>query len=89
MCSGYLSDRKRPEYGVPMRSAKRTLVRIQRIAERVERRQSLQRVLDAMETRRMSAKDRLQLVERIAKDCMAGVITQAEANKMTKIVNMD
>ena len=37
----------------------------------------------------MSAKDRLQLVERIAKDCMAGVITQAEANKMTKTVNMD
>ena len=71
-----------------MRSAKRTFVRIQRIAKRIERRQSLQRVLDAMETRRMSAKEKIQLVERIAKDCTAGVITQAEANQMTKTVKM-
>ena len=41
-----------------------------------------------MGTRRMSAKDKIHLVERIEKDCMAGVSTRAEANKMTKTVKM-
>ncbi|MEO7860743.1 MAG: hypothetical protein ABIU05_09905 [Nitrospirales bacterium] len=39
-------------------------------------------------TRRMSAEKKIQLLERIVKDRMAGVITPAEANKMTKTVNM-
>lgn len=69
-----------------MRSTKRTLERIQRIAERVERRQSLQRVLDAIRTRRISVEEKIKLLERIENDCMAGVITPAEANKMTKTV---
>lgn len=60
---------------------------MQRIAERVERRGPLKRLLDAMETRRMSAKEKLRLLERIVNDCMAGVITPAEANRMTKTVN--
>lgn len=71
-----------------MRSTKRTFERMQRIAERIERRQSLQRVLDAIETRRMSVEEKIKLLERIMKDCMAGVITPAEANKMTKTVKM-
>ena len=71
-----------------MRSKKSALERVRQIEERVERRRSLQRVLAAIEIRRMSAREKIQLVERIAKDCMAGVITPAEANKMTKTVKM-
>ena len=71
-----------------MRSKKSALERVRRIEERVLRRQSLKRVLDATATRRMSAKEKMKLVERIANDCRSGVITQAEANQMTKTVKM-
>jgi hypothetical protein len=71
-----------------MRSTKRTLERMQQITERVERRQSLQRVLDAIRTRRISVEEKIKLLERIGNDCMAGVITLEEANKMAKTVKM-
>jgi prefoldin subunit 5 len=71
-----------------MRSTKNTLERMRQRLQRVERRQSLQRVLDAIETRRMSVDEKIKLLERIANDCMAGVITPAEANKMTKTVKI-
>ena len=71
-----------------MRSTKRTFERVQRIAERVERRQSLLRVLEAIGTCRISGEERIQLLERIVNDCVAGVITPAEANRMTKTLKM-
>ena len=70
-----------------MRSKKSALERVQRLAERVERRQSLQRVLDTIETRRISVEEKVTLLERIVNECTAGVITLTEAKKMTKAVH--
>ena len=55
-------------------------------AEQLERREALQRILDAIGT--MTAKETLKLSSRIMKDLAAGKITPAEANKLTKAVSV-
>lgn len=61
---------------------------LMRRTEKLERRQSFQRLLTAIETGSMSREEKVRILAETTKQVATGKITQTQANKLTKAIKL-